>query len=379
MVRPDSEEDSLGDGDIPEQKTVRISIIGTFLVLLVGALFFAKGFLLPVVLSILMALVLSPVVRMMGRWRIPEGASAFLLVLLLGIGVGGVAWSLSSPVTELIRNAPQIGLDVRVKLASLMGPIEAVKEVTNTIEEAARPKAEPGVQEVVVREPGLLSWAAEGMPELLAGSALTLVLLLFLLASGDLFYEKLVRSLPTLTDKKRWLRIVYDVERDVSRYLFTLAAINFCLGVCIGLGLYLAGMPDPLVWAVAAALLNFVPYLGSLLGILIVAAVSVVSFPTLGEAAVPPLIYASLTALEGQFVTPALLGRRLRINAVAVFLAIAFWGWLWGAIGMLIAVPLLILAKTFAHHAEGLNGLREFLGVRESATEDSERTGSAAD
>lgn len=350
------------------------------MILTVGLFYFAQGFLLPVILALLMALALSPVVRALRRWWMPASLSALLVVSTLSLCAGGIVWSLSAPVSELIRNAPRIGLEVRYKFATLMQPVEAVQKATRSIEEAARTDADPNVQEVVIRQPHLLSWAADGLPKIAAGLGLMLVLLFFLLASGDLFYEKLVRTMPTLTDKKRWLRIVYDVERDVSRYLFTMSTINFGLGICVGLGLYLAGMPNPLVWAVAAALLNFIPYLGSLAGVAMVAAVSVVSFPTLGEAIVPPLVYAVITAVEGQLITPMLLGRRLQMNAVVVFLAIAFWGWLWGAVGMLIAVPVLILVKTFAHHAEHLNGLREFLGLRSPPPEEPEEgAGAAAD
>lgn len=319
---------------------------------------------MPVALAFLLALILSPLVRMLQRRGIPEGVSAVLIVLVFASGVGSAAWSLSGPASRMIDDAPQIGFELQRKLATLGKPFKTVKKAEQSIKEATNEEPEPGVQEVVVRETGLLSRAAGGILEFVAGSSLTLVLLLFLLASGDLFYEKLVRSMPTMTDKKRWLRTVYDVEREVSRYLFTVSAINLGLGICVAIGLYLVGAPDPLLWGVAAALLNFVPYLGSLVGIAALAVVSIVTLPSFGWALLPPLIYAVCTILEGQFITPALVGRRLQINAVAVFLAIAFWGWLWGIVGVLMAVPILIVVKTFAQHADGLAGLQEFLGIR---------------
>src|SRR3546814_664372 len=214
----------------------------------------------------------------------------------------------------MVDDAPRIGYELRLKLAEWRAPLEKVQEARQRVDEATRDQADPDVQEVVVREPGLLSWAATGIPEILAGAGLALVLLIFLLASGDLFYEKLVRSMPSMHDKKRWLRIVYDVEREVSRYLFTVSAINLGLGAILALGLWLLGMPNPLLWGMAAALLNFIPYLGPLVGIVLVGVLALVHFPTLGAALAPPGLYIACNIVEGQFVTPALVGRRLQVN-----------------------------------------------------------------
>ena len=201
---------------------------------------------------------------------------------------------------------------------------------------------------------------------------MTFVLLLFLLASGDMFYEKLVRVLPTLTDRKRGLRIAYDIEREVSRYLLTITIINFALGAVIGAGLFVLGMPNPILWGLIAALLNFVPYIGAITGMAVVSVVAMVSFPTLGHALLAPAFYMFCSAIEGQFITPALVGRRLQINAIAVFLAIVFWGWIWGVIGVFVAVPMLIVVKVFCRHIESLSGLDEFLSARDNPVPDSD-------
>jgi predicted PurR-regulated permease PerM len=224
---------------------------------------------------------------------------------------------------------------------------------------------DPNVQRVVLSEPGLLSRAASGVPEILAQVALTLVLLLFLLASGDMFYEKLVKALPTLSDKKRGLRIARGVEREVSRYLFTISIINMGLGVAVALAMFAIGMPNPILWGVAAAILNFIPYLGALIGAVLVAAVGLYSFDTIGMALMAPGLYLVCTTLEGQFVTPMVVGRRLEMNAVAIFVTVAFWGWLWGIVGALIAVPMLVIIKVFADHVDGLGALGEFLSARD--------------
>lgn len=355
-------------------KTVRVAIVGTFLLLLLGALFFGKDFLLPVCLAFLLALVLSPIVRGMARRGISEGLTAVALVLLVLIGVGSAAYGLSGAVTQWIADAPTIARDVQGKIAALRKPVDAVVEASSRVEKLTE-NGDPRTQRVVLAEPGLLTRAASGVPEVLAKVSLTLVLLLFLLASGDMFFEKLVKTLPTLSDKKRGLRIAREVQREVSRYLLTISLINAGLGVAISVAMWLVGMPNPVLWGIVAALLNFVPYIGAGAGILIVATIALVSFDTPGAILLPPAAYAACTILEGQIITPMLVGRRLEMNAVAVFLAVAFWGWLWGIVGAIIAVPMLVVVKVFADHVDGMRGLGEFLGARDTPDDPAEGSG----
>ncbi len=195
--------------------------------------------------------------------------------------------------------------------------------------------------------------------------AITFVLSLFLLASGTLFYEKIVQSFASLTEKKRALRIVYDVEREISRYLLTVALINGGLGVAVGLGLWAIGLPNPFVWGAAAALLNFLPYVGALATILFVAAIALVSFDSLSYAMLAPGWVIICNIIEGQVITPLIVGRRLEVNAVAIFIAVAFWSWLWGIVGALIAVPLLVVIKVFCDHFDGLRHVGNFLSAQQ--------------
>jgi len=126
------------------------------------------------------------------------------------------------------------------------------------------------------------------------------------------------------------------------------------------------GMPNPVLWGVAAALLNFVPYVGAIGGILMVGMVALISFDSIAYAAIPPLLYVALSAIEGQFATPVFLGRRLELNSVAIFICVALWGWLWGIVGAIIAVPLLVTVKVFCDHFESLNSFGEFLSGQPS-------------
>ena len=368
--QPETEDDEVVQ--IAMSKPVQFSIIGSFMILLLCAFYYAQNLLLPIVVAFLSALVLSPIVRTLKRSGIHESISAFLLVVLFAGVFGLTVYSLSGPISQWIEEAPRIGQELRTKLKTLRRPMEQIDAAQKQLEDATQGTTDPRVQEVTVREPGLLSTVAQGVPNIFAGAAVTFVLLLFLLASGDMFYEKLVRVLPTLTDRKRGLRIAYDIEREVSRYLLTITIINFALGAVIGAGLFVLGMPNPILWGLIAALLNFVPYIGAITGMAVVSIVAMVSFPTVGHALLAPAFYMFCSAIEGQFITPALVGRRLQINAIAVFLAIVFWGWIWGVIGVFVAVPMLIVVKVFCRHIESLSGLDEFLSARDNPVPDSD-------
>ncbi len=352
--------------------------IGTFLILLMGAVYFAQDVIVPCILAFFLALVLSPVLRFASRNGIPAGVTAGVLVIAAAAMIAGAAFMISGPVTDLIKSGPRIVADVEEKFAAFREPVEdamaaseEVAEASGTVEEVA-PGDTPRVQEVVVKEPGLLTSAAYGAPEVLAKVVLSLALLFFLLASGDLFYEKLVRVIPKFRDKKRAIKIAYTVERTLSRYLLTITAINAGLGVAVGVVMWGMGMPNPLVWGLLAFAMNFIPYVGAIVGVAFAGLVALVTFDDVSYAVLIPLAYLACTTLEGQFITPAVVGQRLRMNAVAIFVGVAFWGWMWGVVGMLIAVPMMVALKILADNIPGLGGLAEFLSGRHLPDEDTD-------
>jgi predicted PurR-regulated permease PerM len=175
-----------------------------------------------------------------------------------------------------------------------------------------------------------------------------------------------------MSEKKRALRVVYDVEREISRYLLTVALINAGLGVAIALGLWALGMPNPMLWGATAALLNFLPYIGALMNMVLVGIIALISFDSLAYAMLAPAFVLLCNIVEGQFITPMIVGRRLEINSVAIFIAIAFWSWMWGFVGALLAVPLLVIVKVFCDHFDGLANFGNFLSAQQSAVEEEE-------
>lgn len=339
-------------------------LLGLFLILFVYSLYFAKDFFLPMVLAFLLALTLSPIVRFLSRRGVPAPLSATLLVLTSFFGFGMIGFLLSGPVADLVNDAPRIGWELRQRLSDIQVPLTRFLEASEEIESVTESVDEQDVQKVVVAQPGIVSRAAGNLISAGTTIAVTVVLSLFLLASGSLFYEKIVQSFHLMSDKKRALRVVYDVEREISRYLLTIALINSGLGVAVGLSCWAAGLPTPFLWGVVAALLNFLPYVGSLIGIVLVGIISVITFDTLAAALLAPLLYLGCTIMEGQFITPLVVGRRLQINAVAIFVAIAFWSWLWGFAGALLAVPILVIVKVFCDHFEDLRHVGNFLGAQ---------------
>jgi predicted PurR-regulated permease PerM len=356
-------------GDI---RLMRSLLVGIFLFGAVCALYFGRDFFMPVILAFLLALTLTPIVRFLRKHGVPEAVSATLLVLFSLGFVTSAGYLLSGPAIDLVNNAPSIGQQVGERLNHLRRPFEKFMKVTEQIGALTEPAKEPGVSKVVVAQTGIVSQAAGSVLSGVTSITIVFVLSLFLLASGTMFYEKIVQSFTRMSEKKRALRVVYDVEREISRYLLTVALINSGLGAAIALGLWALGMPNPLLWGATAALLNFLPYIGALMNMVLVGVIALISFDSIGYAMLAPAFVLLCNIVEGQFITPLVVGRRLEINSVAIFIAIAFWSWMWGFVGALLAVPLLVIVKVFCDHFDGLANFGNFLSAQQSAADEEE-------
>ncbi|WP_313353084.1 AI-2E family transporter, partial [Paracoccus sp. (in: a-proteobacteria)] len=189
----------------------------------------------------------------------------------------------------------------------------------------------------------------------------TLFLLFFLISSGDLLYLKIVQSFDSMREKRAAYLALREIEDSLGAYLGAITLINACLGVALGLAMWAWGMPSPVLFGLAAFLLNFIPYLGSLTGIIIATLVGIFVFDDLFTPLMVGLTYLGLSAVEGQLITPYLVSRRLQLNTVVVFLTVALWAWLWSVIGMIVAVPLLVVIRVLAEHIPGLQKFGNFL------------------
>lgn len=346
------------------QSMPRWAVIGIFLILLLHGISTARAFLIPVVLAFLLALVFTPVRRFVERCGLAPSWAAFLIVgmLVTTLIVGAIV--LTEPVETWLDNAPKIGLQLEKKIKVLLGSAQVVVEAGEQVDKIANSGQEQNLREVVMREPGVFGNLASVTPKFFAQAVVSLVLLLFLLSSGDMFYEKLVHVMPTFKDKRRAVNIVYDVENKLSRYLFTITAINALLGISIGVSMWLIGAPNPLLFGVIGFAFNYVPYLGAVSGVTIAAIVGLITFDTTGQSFLPAAVYFVLTAVEGQFVTPHFVGRRLEMNSVVIFLSITLGAWMWSVMGMLLAVPLLVTIRAFCEQVPQLEPVGDFLSSR---------------
>jgi predicted PurR-regulated permease PerM len=186
------------------------------------------------------------------------------------------------------------------------------------------------------------------------------VLLYFILAAGDILALKLVQVLPSLKDKKKAVEIMHETEHGISRYLASITMVNLFEGTAIGIGLALLGMPNPLLWGVLAFFANYIPYIGALIAGSIVTIVALVSFDSVSQALIAPAIYFGVNFADN-FIAPHVMGKRLVLNPLIVFLAVMFWGWIWGIVGVILAVPVTMMIKIICDHSSALAPYAEFL------------------
>ena len=354
-------------GPAPRRPKPSWALVGLFLIVAVAAIAYARTFLVPVVLAFLLSLVFSPVRRWLGRKGVPDALSALAITVALLVLVLTTTALLAAPVGQWVERLPELGREVEQKVRGILGAAQAVIEASDQVQQVAS-SGEDDAVEVVVQDRGPLATIAFGAPMIVAQGVFVLVLFYFVTASGDMFYEKIVQALPTFHDKRRAIRIAYDIERELSRYLLTITLINAGLGLGVGLGFWAIGMPNPLLFGVIGLLFNFVPYIGAIAGTAISLFVGLVAFDYVGTAILAGGLYFGLTTIEGQFVTPYFVGRRLRLNTVVIFMSVALWAWLWSVMGMLLAVPLLVTIRSFCEHVPSLQPLGNFLAARGAET-----------
>ena len=339
------------------------AVVGLFVLALFYTLYAAAGFFMPVVVALLLNFLLSPIVRFLGRLRIPAPLGAGL-VLFGFVGILGVgAYNLAGPASAWVERAPQSLRQAERKFRGIKASVERVQAATQQVEAiTGGGEGEEEEPTVEVRQATMTDAVLNQTQAALAGTAVTFFLLYFLLASGDLFLRKLVRVLPLLRNKRIAVEIAHHIERDLSTYLLTVALINTALGCAVAAGLYLIGMPNPILWGIVVGLLNFIPYLGPLVGVAIVGLVAFISFDSTLHALAAPALYFTVNAIEGNLVTPMIMGRRLTLNPVAIFVSLTFWGWIWGVVGALLAVPILVAFKILCDNIPPLAPVGEFLG-----------------
>ncbi|MGY3438058.1 MULTISPECIES: AI-2E family transporter [unclassified Marinovum] len=348
-----------------ELRRIRILLNCIFLLIAFSSIYYAKDLILPVVLGVLLTLTMSPVVRAARRAGIAPPLTAVALVLAIAVAGVFATYILGGVIGSWIDDAPEISRQLKSRLSSIIQSVESVQSASEEMEKMATPSGEKS-QTVVVQQPGLLKATIGSLASFGTSLVVGLILAMLMLASGDLFYSKLIDLYPRLTDKKRTLHILHSIERGISRYLLSITVINAILGVAVGLAMWALGVPYPYVWGAFAFALNFLPFLGAMVGSAMIAGFAIITFDSLPYAMLVPATYFALTSLEGQILTPLILGRNMEMNTVSVFLSVILWTWLWGVAGALTAVPILMVFKAICDNLEGWNSFGNFLGTRES-------------
>jgi predicted PurR-regulated permease PerM len=348
--------------------TVRARSLGITILSILAllyTLYFARDFLLPVVIALLLDLLFSPVVRSFTRIGIgaPLGAAIVVVGLLALVSFG--AYELSTPVERWVTEAPVTLARAEARIKKLTKPLERVRRTAEQVETATSSATPPKATEVVLRGPGLVARVFGTTQRFVAGSLEVLILLYFLLAAGDLFLQKLVKVLPHLGNKRAAVQIARKAESSISTYLITALAVNVGEGIVVAIVLYFLGMPNPALWGAVVALLEFVPYLGAVTIILVLSVAALTAFDSVTHALLIPAAFLAINLLQANLVSPLLYSRRLTLNPVALFVGLAFWWWIWGIPGAFVAVPLMATFKIFCDHIDSLAPIGEFLGQRD--------------
>jgi predicted PurR-regulated permease PerM len=343
---------------------ILLVVLGT-----IAFLHFARPVVLPLVLACMVGMTLKPVVRWLSGWRIPAALSAAVVLGLLVTAVGVGFFQLGRPALAWMNEAPQRMTELRQRVQQIFPRIALVNETAVAVNNLGATEEEkrdsesktPVVEVKDSRGTGLvIDWTGT----LLVGIGETLVLAYLLLASGDLFLQKFVRLMPTLRGKKRAVEINREIQHNISGYLFSVSLINVGLGVAASAGLLFAGVPNAVMWGLLVAVLNFVPYFGPVAGVILLAAVGLLSFDTVWGRLFPPGWFLLLHLLEANFITPVLLGRRLTLHPVVIFVSLMFWTWLWGVPGALLATPILVSVKVVCDHLPALAFVGELFACR---------------
>jgi predicted PurR-regulated permease PerM len=345
----------------PPRDMRTVLLAGIFVLLVFAALYVAAEIAVPLVFAILLKLLLQPGVRLLSRLGIPQALAALAMIGLLFGAVGTAGYLLAGPATAWVQRAPQSLPRLEQQLRVFRRPIQQIERATRRVEKITESPGE-APKTVAVKEPSLVSYLFSGTRSLLTGIGITVLMLFFLLASGDIFVRKLVEILPSFRDKKQAVELSREIESNISAYLVTISIMNTLVGVAVGLSMWAIGLPDPVLWGTLAFVLNYVLILGPLTGIAVLFVAGLLTFDSLWYALLPPVAYLMIHMVEGEGVTPMLLARRFTLNPVLVIGSFIFWDWIWGVPGALLAVPMLAVFKIVCDRVRPLAAIGHFIG-----------------
>lgn len=352
------------DTNLPNKSDWAIKIIAILAVLY--TLQVARDVMLPITLALIFALLLAPAVSRLQSIGLPRSIAAIIIMTLGLSAITGGVYALASPASEWLQRVPEAVEVLRDQLGNVNSDNDNVDAASRSIDSLAKEfsasPSDPQLTQVVIADAGWRSELGEIAKNFGVYGTLSIILLFFLLTAGEALMKRFIHSLPTQRDKAVVTRIAELAQTQMSRYLLTITAVNISVGAVTALGLWLADFPDPALWGAVAALLRYIPYLGVSITLILFTIVCAVSYNNPAAIIAAPLSYGLFTAFTGQFIDPFVHGLRFSLNPIVVFLWIFFWGWLWGAPGVLLAVPLLTLFQVVCQHTERLLPVAHIIG-----------------
>ena len=322
-----------------------LATVGLFLIGFGVILDLARFVLLPIASAIVIGTMLTPLARLAAKMRIPAWLFATAVIGFL-FGLLQLATVLIyAPIIEWIGRAPEFAETLKAKLELFNQGLAALRDLQAALTKGGGGDAGLRLDIASVAQP-LLAFLTPALGELMLFFA---TLFFYLLGRVDL-RKNLILLFDDQEDRLSAIRILNDVEQNLTRYIGTVSVINLAIGAITAIGAWLIGFRDPVLLGALAFLFNYIPYVGPAVIVLILFGVGLISFPSLAHAALAPALFIGLTTIEGHFVTPKIVGMRLALNPLAVFLCLAFWTWLWGPVGAFLSVPFLILGLVIGNH-----------------------------
>jgi predicted PurR-regulated permease PerM len=350
-------------------------------VALVFFLRYAQAVLVPIVLAVLIGYALDPLVTRVCRWRIPRAVASMLVIVAVLAGLGCGAYMMRGHAAAVLESLPETARKIRHTVETILddadgtNAVDQLKETATEIQKTADAAAGPappkaGVARVEVEKPQLhvgdYLWSGSmGIAELASQAGVIVFLVFFLLASGDLYKRKLVRIVGgDFAQKRVTVEALHEIDRQIERFLVVQIMTSVLVAVATWLGLALIGVSQAAIWGMVAGVLNFIPYFGAIVAAIALGLVAFVQFGTIAAASEAAGIVLVIRIFEGGLLSPMMMGRAAGINGAALFVSLLFWGWLWGLIGVLVAVPVMMIVKTTCERIEGLQSIGELLSEK---------------
>jgi predicted PurR-regulated permease PerM len=331
----------------------------------IGAMYFAKDLLIPLVLAVLLALLLRPLFRRMQRLHLPDFASSAILLLAVTAVILLGVYKLAGQAQEWLTHAPDTMAKVTKMLPAKSGPFGDFQKTKDAVNALTKSTDGQKTIPVEISSPDLAITVLGTSGHVMASAIIVLVVAFFLLALSDVLLKQAVESRPLFFEKKNIVQLVQNVEQGISRYLLTVTLINIGLGVVTALTMWVLRIPNPILWGVMATTLNYVPHVGAFLCMIVLFFVGAVTHESLSYGGLVAGCFAVITFIESYLVTPMTLSKSLQLSPLAVILSVLFWGWLWGIPGGLMAAPLLAIAKIICDQFEVTQPVAVFLGEAE--------------